>query len=313
MKAFMTRRKSLLVAASAALALSLSACGGSSTSTSNPPVAEKPSFAADTTMAKLSSAGKIVIGTKFDQPLFGQKGLDGKPVGFDVEMGKLIAGKLGIPADKIEWKETVSANREQFIKNGDVDIIVATYTINDKRKAEVSFAGPYYEAGQALMVNKDNTSITKPEDVKGKNVCSVTGSTPAGTIVEKYGAVLVPAATYSACLEPLRNKQVEAITTDNVILAGFVAKEPDAFKLASDQTFTKEPYGIGLKKDDTAFRMWINDQLEAFDKDGSYKKAWEATAGTVTSAAVAALRSRIGWVDAIRALTNRSVGSISVA
>ncbi|KQN95133.1 glutamate ABC transporter substrate-binding protein [Arthrobacter sp. Leaf69] len=279
MKAFF-RRKSLLVAASAALALSLSACGGSST-TSNPPVAEKPSFAADTTMAKLSSAGKIVIGTKFDQPLFGQKGLDGKPVGFDVEIGKLIAAKLGIPADKIEWVETVSANREQFIKQGKVDMIVATYTINDKRKTEVDFAGPYYEAGQALMVNKDNTTITKPEDVKGKNVCSVTGSTPAATIVEKYGAVLVPAATYSACLEPLRNKQVEAITTDNVILAGFVSKEPDAFKLASDQTFTKEPYGIGLKKDDTAFRMWINDQLEASDKDGSYKKAWETTAGTV--------------------------------
>jgi len=281
MKAFLTRRKSLLVAASAALALSLSACGGSSSTTTNPPVAEKPSFAADSTMAKLASAGKITIGTKFDQPLFGQKGLDGKPVGFDVEIGKLIAAKLGIPADKIEWVETVSANREEFIKQCKVDAIVATYTINDKRKKEVDFAGPYYEAGQALMVNKDNNSITKPEDVKGKKVCSVTGSTPASTIVEKYGAVLVPAATHSACLEPLRNKQVEAVTTDNVILAGFVSKEPDAFKLASDQTFTKEPYGIGLKKGDTAFRMWINDQLEAFDKDGSYKKAWEDTAGTV--------------------------------
>ena len=265
----------------------LSACGGSSSTTTNPPVAEKPSFPADSTMAKLSSAGKITIGTKFDQPLFGQKGLDGKPVGFDVEIGKLMAAKLGIPADKIEWVETVSANREQFLKQGKVDMIVATYTINDKRKAEVDFAGPYYEAGQALMVNKDNNSITKPEDVKGKNVCSVTGSTPASTIVEKYGAVLVPAATYSACLEPLRNHQVEAVTTDNVILAGFVSKEPDAFKLASDQTFTKEPYGIGLKKDDTAFRTWVNDQLEASDKDGSYKKAWEDTAGTVIKTAPA--------------------------
>ncbi|WP_247042410.1 glutamate ABC transporter substrate-binding protein [Arthrobacter rhizosphaerae] len=284
MKAFMTRRKSLLVAASAALALSLSACGGG-TATTNPTVAEKPTFAAGSTMEKLSSAGAIKIGTKFDQPLFGQKGLDGKPVGFDVEIGKLIAAKLGIAADKIEWVETVSANREPFIEQSRVDIVVATYTINDKRKQVVSFAGPYYEAGQALMVNKDNTSITKPEDVKGKKVCSVTGSTPAATIVEKYGAELVPAATYSACLEPLRNKQVEAITTDNVILAGFVNKEPDAFKLASDETFTKEPYGIGLKKDDTVFRNWINDQLEAFASDGSYKKAWEGTAGSVIKTA----------------------------
>jgi glutamate transport system substrate-binding protein len=285
MKAFLTRRKSLLVAASAALALSLSACGGGTGGGTNPSPAEKPSFAAGSTMEKLSSAGKVTIGTKFDQPLFGQKGLDGKPVGFDVEVGKLLAAKLGISADNIEWVETVSANREQFIKQGRVDMIIATYTINDKRKTEVDFAGPYYEAGQALMVNKDNTTITKPEDVKGKKVCSVTGSTPAATIVEEYGAVLAPATTYSACLEPLRNNQVEAITTDNVILAGFVNKEPDAFKLASEETFTKEPYGIGLKKDDTEFRTWINDQLEEFAKDGSYKKAWEDTAGAVIKTA----------------------------
>ena len=192
MKAFLTRRKSFVVAASAALALTLSACGGSGPgATSDPTVAEKPTFAAGTTMEKLASAGTIKIGTKFDQPLFGQVGLDGKPVGFDVEIGKLIAAKLGIAADKIEWSETVSANREPFIEQGRVDLVIATYTINDKRKEVVSFAGPYYEAGQALMVNKDNTSITKPEDVKGKKVCSVTGSTPAATIVEKYGAELV--------------------------------------------------------------------------------------------------------------------------
>ncbi|MGK3650139.1 glutamate ABC transporter substrate-binding protein [Pseudarthrobacter enclensis] len=285
MKAFLTRRKSIVVAATAALALSLSACGGGDAGGTNPSPVEKPTFAAGTTMEKLSSAGTIKIGTKFDQPLFGQVGLDGKPVGFDVEIGKLIAAKLGISADKIEWSETVSANREPFIEQGKVDLVIATYTINDKRKQVVSFAGPYYEAGQALMVNKDNDTIKKPEDVKGKKVCSVTGSTPAATIVDKYGAELVPAATYSACLEPLRNKQVEAVTTDNVILAGFVDKEPDAFKLASDETFTKEPYGIGLKKDDTQFRNWINDQLESFQEDGSYKKAWEATAGSVIKTA----------------------------
>jgi glutamate transport system substrate-binding protein len=285
MKAFLTRRKSLLVAASAALALTLSACGGGAGTTSDPTVAEKPTFAAGSTMEKLSKAGTIKIGTKYDQPLFGQVGLDGKPIGFDVEIGKLIAAKLGIAADKIEWSETVSANREPFIQQGRVDLVIATYTINDKRKEVVGFAGPYYEAGQALMVNKDNDSIKKPEDVKGKKVCSVTGSTPAATIVEKYGAELAPAATYSQCLEPLRNKQVEAITTDNVILAGFVDKEPDAFKLASDETFTKEPYGIGVKKEDTEFRNWINDQLEEFAKDGSYKEAWEATAGTVIKTA----------------------------
>lgn len=276
-------KKSALAALVAAAALALSACGSSTLGGggSSPTVAEKPTFAAGSTMEKLSSAGKITIGTKFDQPLFGQKGPDGKPVGFDVEIGKIIAADLGIAPDKIEWVETISANREEFIKQGKVDIVVATYTINDKRKEVVSFAGPYYEAGQALMVNKGDTSITKPEDVAGKKVCSVTGSTPAATIVDKYKAVLVPVGKYADCLEPLRNHQVDAVTTDNVILAGFVSKEPDAFMLTSDQTFTKEPYGIGLKKDDTAFRNWINDRLEAAEKGGAYKAAWESTAGKV--------------------------------
>ena len=277
----------------AAAGLMLAACGGSEAGNqaeeqaeNTAEVAEDVEFEAGTTMAELNEAGSITVGTKFDQPGFGLLNPNTEtPEGFDVEIGKLIAAKLGIAADKIEWSETVSANREPFIEQGKVDLVIATYTINDKRKQVVDFAGPYYEAGQALMVNKDNNSIKKPEDVKGKKVCSVTGSTPAATIVDKYGAELVPAATYSACLEPLRNKQVEAITTDNVILAGFVDKEPDAFKLASDETFTKEPYGIGLKKGDTEFRNWINDQLEAFSKDGSYKKAWEATAGSVIKTA----------------------------
>jgi glutamate transport system substrate-binding protein len=280
MKAFMTRRKSLFVAATAALALSLSACGGGGTDAGgDPSVAAEPTFAAGTTMERLASAGTIKIGTKFDQPLFGQVGLDGKPVGFDVEIGKLIAAKLGIPADKIEWSETVSANREPFIEQGRVDLVIATYTINDKRKEVVSFAGPYYEAGQALMVNADNDTIKTPEDVRGKKVCSVTGSTPAATIVDQYGAELVPAATYSACLEPLRNNQVEAVTTDNVILAGFVDKEPEAFKLASDETFTKEPYGIGLKKDDTELQTKINDAITKMEADGAWKEAFDKNLG----------------------------------
>jgi len=268
------------VTAIALLGLGIAACGNKNNDTGGG-TAAAPSFAAGSTMDKLNKAQKITIGTKFDQPGFGLKGLDGKPAGFDVEIGKAIAAKLGIAADKIEWVETVSANRESFIEQGRVDLVIATYTINDARKQKVDFAGPYYTAGQALLVNKDDSSITKPEDVKGKKVCSVTGSTPAKTIVDKYGAELVPAATYTACLEPLRNKQVVAVTTDNVILAGYVDKEPNAFKLASDETFTKEPYGIGLKKGDTAFRTWINDQLEAFAKDGTYKKAWESTAGKV--------------------------------
>jgi glutamate transport system substrate-binding protein len=278
----MRLKKSLMISAIVtASILSLGACAsGNNTPAGEPSVAKSPEFAAGTTMAKLHDAGTMTIGTKFDQPLFGLKGPDGNPVGFDVEIGKIIAGALGIAPDKIKWTETVSANREPFIENGTVDIVVATYTINDKRKEVISFAGPYYTAGQDILVLKGNPEgIKGPEDLKGKNVCSVAGSTSEKNI-KPYGVNLITTDTYSNCLEPLRSGKVIAVTTDNVILAGLAAQNEGEFEVIG-KPFTEEPYGIGLKKDDTEFRNFINDVLEKSYKDGTWKKAWENTAGKV--------------------------------
>ncbi|CAO5149076.1 glutamine ABC transporter (glutamine-binding lipoprotein) [Frankia sp. AiPs1] len=260
--------------------LGLSACGSDDDGDSATPSAAT-SFAPGTTMARLHDAGKITVGTKFDQPLFGLKNLSGKPEGFDVEISKIIAGALGIPENKINFVETVSANREPFIEQGRVDIVAATYTINDKRKKVVDFAGPYYVAGQAIMVKKDNTTITGKDSLAGKKVCSVSGSTPADNIRKVAPAAqLVLFDVYSKCADALKNGQVDAVTTDNVILLGLIDKDPDAFKLVGG-TFTKEPYGIGLRKGDTAFRTFVNDTLEASYRDGRWAKAFASTVGKV--------------------------------
>jgi glutamate transport system substrate-binding protein len=246
-------------------------------------VETEASFAAGTTMADLNAAGAITIGTKFDQPGFGLLNPSGTPEGFDVEIGKIIAAKLGIPEDGVKFVETVSANREAFIQNGQVDIVVATYTINDKRKEVVDFAGPYYEAGQDIMVAKGNPdAIQGPDDLAGKNVCSVEGSTPAQNIRDNYPqATLTLFDVYSKCADALANGQVDAVTTDNVILTGLVANGGDAFELVGNP-FTEEPYGIGLTKGDTEFRTFINDVLEESFEDGSWADAWDATAGEIT-------------------------------
>jgi len=273
------------LAACAALALSAAACGGSSDTGSSGTPKTDVSFAAGTTMERLNKAQKITIGTKFDQPLFGLKGLDGKPAGFDVEIAKLIAGELGIAADKITWVETPSKVREEYIEQGKVDFVAATYTINDTRKQRVDFAGPYYVAGQQILTRKDDNSITGPDSFKDgtKKVCSVAGSTPAQNI-EKYlkdkATQLVTFDVYSKCADAVKNKQVDAMTTDNVILSGFVSDNPNDFKLVGEK-FTQEPYGIGLKKGDTEFRSFINDTLEKIAKDGRYEKAWKDTVGKV--------------------------------
>jgi len=276
----MKRMRIALVAAAAVSALALAGCaGGGGDETEPTEEAAAPTFEAGTTMADLAEAGKITIGTKFDQPLFGQVGPDGVPVGFDVEIAKIIASELGIDEENIEWVESVSANREPFIENGQVDIVVATYTINDKRKEVVSFAGPYFLAGQSIMVLADNEDIKSEDDLVGEKVCSVKGSTPAEKLAE-IGAVPELTDGYDKCLEPLRQGKVVAVSTDNTILAGLVAANEGEFKVVGEP-FTEEPYGIGLAKDDTEFRMWINDVLEAAYEDGRYQEAWEATAGEV--------------------------------
>ncbi|MBC6447593.1 glutamate ABC transporter substrate-binding protein [Actinokineospora xionganensis] len=277
------RLRGLLVGTvTAALALSMTACGdkGNDAGT-NPPVNTEAKFDEGTTMATLQKAGKVTIGTKFDQPLFGLKGLDGKPAGFDVEIGKLIAAKLGISADKIEWVETPSKIREEVIEQGKVDFVVATYTINAKRKERISFAGPYYEAGQDLMVKKDS-DIAGPEALKAANakVCSVTGSTPAEKIKEYVDpANVVLFDVYSKCADALRTGQVQAVTTDNVILLGLIDASKGEFKLVG-KPFTKEPYGIGIKKGDTKFCEFIHKTLT--DSPAEYEKAWKDTAGKVS-------------------------------
>lgn len=273
-----TKWKAALIVAS--LALSLSACGDDKADGGVADV-EKSDFAAGTTMAKLQDAGTITIGTKFDQPLFGLKGPSGDPEGFDVEFGKIIAAKLGIEAGDIKWVATPSEIRETSIQDGRVDIVIATYTINDDRKKLIDFAGPYFNAGQMLMVAADNDDINGPDDLKGKTVCSARGSTPAQNMKDNYpGVKLELAAEYSDCLEPLRNGQVDALTTDNVILSGYVAQNEGDFKLAGDP-FTEEPYGIGLKKGDDEFRTFINDVIEDSFENDEWADAWEKTAGTV--------------------------------
>jgi glutamate transport system substrate-binding protein len=270
-------------AAVAVLALGVSACGGDDGDDGGSGADTSKTFPAGSTMQKLKDAKKLKVGTKFDQPGFGLKGLDGKPAGFDVEIAKIIATELGLTADQIEFSESPSAVREQVIEQGTVDIVVATYTINDTRKQRISFAGPYYEAGQTIMVRNNESDITGPDSFKttNKKVCSVTNSTPA-TNIEKYlgdkAKQLVLFDIYQKCVDALKGGQVDAVTTDNVILSGFISTNEGAFKLAG-QPFTEEPYGIGLKKGDTAFRTFINETLTKSFQDGTYQKMWQDTAG----------------------------------
>jgi glutamate transport system substrate-binding protein len=279
----MKQRRWKVLAAVVGFAL-VAACGSdkkTSTSSSSASSATESSFAAGTTMARIKQAGTIKVGVKFDQPGFGLKNpTTGQVEGFDVEIAKLIVAAIGKDV-KIEYIESVSKNREPFIQDGTVDLVAATYTINDTRKQVVDFAGPYFVAKQDIMVKKDDTTIKKVDDLNGKKVCTVTGSTSEKNVKAKAPQADVTLFdSYSKCAEALTDGRVVAVTTDNTILAGLIQASSGAFKLV-EAPFSDEPYGLGVKLHDDAFRTFINDTLDQIFKNGDWAKAFEATLGKI--------------------------------
>ncbi|MGW0734495.1 glutamate ABC transporter substrate-binding protein [Streptomyces sp. NPDC002851] len=233
-----------------------------------------------TTWNKAKRRGRLVVGVKEDQPYLGEKDpASGKYSGFDIEIAKMMAASLGFAPQRIEYRAIASANRETALQNGQIDYYVGTYTINDMRKRLVGFAGPYYLAGQGLLVNKSNEDIKGPDDLAGKRVCSAAGSTPYQRIQAEYPrAVLVAYDNYSICVDNLLTLQVDAVTTDDAILQGYAAKAPDELKLVG-KPFSKEPYGVGVPRNDNALRFALDDALAEHEKNGNWKKAYDVTLG----------------------------------
>ncbi|MDR7381454.1 glutamate ABC transporter substrate-binding protein [Promicromonospora iranensis] len=258
-----------LLAMAAATTLTLSACGGAE-------------VGGESEGEETAAGGEgITIGIKYDQPGLGLQ--DGAEyTGFDVDVAKYVANELGYSEDQITFKETPSANREAMLQNGDVDMIFATYSITDERKEVIDFAGPYFVAGQDLLVAADNTDITGPEDLEGKNLCSVTGSTSAEKIKTDYaeGVQLLERPGYAECVTALSAGQVDAVTTDDIILAGLAAANGDGNLKVVGNPFSEENYGVGLPKGDDRCED-INAAITKMIDEGAWEDAVAAnTEGT---------------------------------
>ena len=249
----MKLRRTTIAATAVVAAVGLAACGGSGSSGGG-------------------SGGPFKIGIKFDQPGMGLKE-GSKYTGFDVDVARYVAHQLGHKDSDIQFVEAPTPQRETLISTGQVNYIVGTYSITDERKKKVSFAGPYFIAGQDLLVRSDETAITGPETLTGKKLCSVKGSTSAAKVKDKYpGVQLQEYDTYSKCVEALTAKVVDALTTDNTILAGYASQPAYKGKLKLvGKTFSEEKYGIGLKKGDTALCTKITDALKKMIDDGSWQ------------------------------------------
>jgi glutamate transport system substrate-binding protein len=252
-----------------ALLLVLTACSSSD---------ERPN-PSPSTVAGATTNGKLTIGIAFDQPGLSLNTGDSY-TGFDVDTATYVAAALGVPAANITWKQADGDERQRLLTSGEADLIVTTFSITDERKQQIDFAGPYFVAHQDLLVRRNEEEITSPETLNGKRLCSVPGTTSAANVKEKYlGQIdLVELPTFSDCVKALADSQVDAVTTDDVILAGFAAEDQYRGKLrVIGKGFSDEIYGIGIKKGDTAMVEKVNAALKQYIDDGSWAKSLNST------------------------------------
>ncbi|MGH2754908.1 MAG: glutamate ABC transporter substrate-binding protein [Actinomycetota bacterium] len=270
-----------LIALLAVLALLGAACGdddGNGEDTDAGGDTEAQEFDEGTTMAALQEAGEIVIGVKFDVPPFGfENPQTGEVEGFDVDLGNYIADELGVEP---RFVEAISDNRIPFLQDGTVDLILSTMTITTDRDAEIDYSRPYFIANGRILVPEDS-DIAGIEDLAGRKVCTALGSTYEATIKEQApDADLRTVEAYSDCLTLLQNGQVDAVSTDNVILTGMIIQSGDEFplKLVGDE-LTTEPYGAGLPDGDTEFQAFLDETIEQSFEDGTWDEIYDTWVG----------------------------------
>jgi glutamate transport system substrate-binding protein len=264
------------------LGLLVAACGddeGEPAGGGQEQAAEAEKFPADTTMGRIQEAGEIKIGVKYDVPPFGFKNpQSGDIEGFDVDLGKAIADKLGV---KPNFVEAISDNRIPFLTDGTVDLVLSTMTINAERDQEIDFSEPYYIARGRILVPQDS-DVAGLEDLAGKTVCTALGSTYEETLKEqapKAERRLVD--SYSECLELVQNGAVDAVSTDDVILTGMIIQD-DSLKLTEGEPLTTEPYGAGIKDGDAEFKEFVDGVIEEYKSDGGWAEAYEKWIGQYT-------------------------------
>ncbi|MFE9246398.1 transporter substrate-binding domain-containing protein [Nocardiopsis sp. NPDC006938] len=240
---------------------------------------------AEAPVESLLDKTSVTIGVKADQPGVGIGG-DGVYEGFDVDVANYIVEELELP--NVEFVSITSNEREARL-GGDpdlppgtpvkdpVDMVVATYSVTPARSTLVTFAGPYYVAKQDILVRKDDPRVKGVADLAGLEICQGEGSNSADRVVTELGidanVLDVPDSyTYSDCVQLLKEGEIDAVTTDDLILAGFLDEDPEAFQFVNSP-FTEERYGVGLPHGDVAGCEAVNRAIDKMFQSGEAERS----------------------------------------
>jgi glutamate transport system substrate-binding protein len=265
----------------ALLAAGCESTGGTASQTERIDISVDPNaetrFAKSSRMHELAKAGTVKMGVKFDEPGLGRKPTgEDVPIGFDVDIARMLAAKLGIPTEKIQWVETESEFRERYLRGGKVDFVVASYSLSDERREVVGQAGPYLITGQRLLVRR-GSRIKDVDDIRSTRVCAVRGS-DALQNVKRKGARVVPVASTRDCVERVLDGKVPAMTGEGASLLGYAAENPRRLAVVGDP-MTRERYGVGYPKNRPELCRFILDTLTNAQQQGMWAEAFKASLG----------------------------------
>jgi len=256
------KRYNWIIAAAAVAALAVAAV--------QPAAAQAPD-----TIAQIKQRGKLLAGVKFDTPPFGFLNEKNEPVGFDLDIVRKVAERIGVP---VEFVKVTSPTRIPLLVSGNVDLSAASMTHTQERDKTIDFSITYYTGAQSLIVPK-SSSIKGLKDLAGKQVSVQQGTTLEKNIAkEAPGAKIVAFKDYNSAWLALVQGRVDALTGSLNILQGF-AKDNKDFVILPDR-FSVEPFGIGVRQGDSSLRDAINFAIQDMWKSGEYATLYKKWFGT---------------------------------
>jgi polar amino acid transport system substrate-binding protein len=228
------------------------------------------------TMAAIAERGRLVVGVDQNTYLFGFRNpSSGQLEGFDIDIAREIARQVFGDPDRIQFRVVDASQRETFLQSGLVDLVVRTYSITCDRKEKVDFSTVYFYAKQRILAVK-GSGIGSAADLSGKRVCAVSGTTSLSKLLElSPRPKLFGVSTWTDCLVLLQQGQVDAISTDDAVLAGLEKQDPLNVNMVGD-SMGVEPYGVGVKLENSDLVRFVNGVLEQMRDNGTWERLYDA-------------------------------------
>lgn len=244
---------------------------------------------ADAAVANIRARGRLIVGLDIGSNLFSFRDpITGQINGFDVDIAGEVARDIFGTPSQVEYRILSSADRIAALQNNQVDIVVKTMTITCERKELVNFSTVYLMANQRILAARDS-NITQASDLSGKRVCVVDGTTSLERIQQiSPSPIIVSVVTWADCLVALQQRQADAVSTDDSILAGLVAQDP--YLHIVGPSLSQEPYGIGVNLENTGLVRVVNGTLERIRRDGTWNtlyRKWLTVLGPAPAPPVA--------------------------